>query len=366
MAESKHEEQSKFTITRRSNKDDEEQDSKLIITRRSESNNDYELERCPLCLLQVRLDDYHHHIQGCLENMNIEQPQQEQKIMNDADQIDFDALNRALMKEPIGIKTNTLNWDSIVFLNNEEREGSKQLQNELHKTHSIMRSKLPPFEMARFYIGSKCRIPKAVDKWMAAKAFYDKHNLQSVTEQQMMKCFQEMRRCMRFGGTDKQGRYIMAMKYSLWYPSNHEGTAVVMRCFLMILNKFTENLYCARHGMIFISDCANMGLVNFDLDLERIGTRLIQDAYPLRFGAFYMLNAPKLMEILIQICKPFMSQKIQERLITTTAKELFTVVARNQCPDIIEGGTYDDHKLDPMYQGCVRYMRRSNMDCFAS
>eukprot|EP01084_Bolivina_argentea_P017935 33451_1 len=335
MAESKHEKQSQFTITRRTNQDNEEKESKLIITR----NKDDELERCPLCLLLVSVDDYTDHVQGCLDNMDIEQEQQEQKTMNDDHEIDFDALNTVLSSEAIGTNTNTLNWDSIVFINDDEKEGSKQLQSELQTKHNITLAKLPPFEMARFYIGSKCRIPKAVSKWIATKTLYNKLNLKSVTEQQMMKCFQEMRRCMRFGGTDKQGRYIMAMKYSLWYPSNHEGTAVVMRCFLMILNKFTENLYCARHGMIFISDCANMGLVNFDLDLERIGTRLIQDAYPLRFGAFYMLNAPKLMEILIQICKPFMSQKIQERLITTTAKELFTVVARNQCPDIIEGGT---------------------------
>eukprot|EP01083_Nonionella_stella_P028722 79117_1 len=358
------EEQSKFTITRRTNKDDEEQQSKLIITRTSANNKDNALEACPLCSSRVTLDDYRDHVQRCLDNM--EQTQQEQKMMNDEDETDWDALNNVLMSEPKGTDTTTLNWDSIAFKSNEEKEGSKQLQNELQTKHNIISTELPPFEMARFYIGSKCRIPKAVAKWMATKALYNKYNLQSVTEQKMIKCFQEMRRCIRFGGRDEQGRYIMAMKYSLWYPSNFEGTDVVMRCFLLILNKYTENLYCARSGMVFISDCAGMGLINFNLDMERIFSQLIQDAYPLRVGAFYMLDAPKLLAILIQICKPFMSQKMQERLITTTTKELFTMVARDQCPDIIQGGTYDDHKLDPMYQGCVRYMRRSNMDCFTS
>eukprot|EP01084_Bolivina_argentea_P233838 393756_1 len=182
MAECKHEEHSKFTISRRTNKDDEE--SKLTITRRSDhaSNKVDELERCPLCLLLVAFADYHDHVQGCLENMYPdEHPQEDQKMMDDEDQIDFNALNDALMSEPIGTNTNTLDWDAIVFMSDEEREGSKQLQNELHTKHNIALSKLPPFEMARFYIGSKCRIPKAVDKWMALKAFYDKHNLQAVT-----------------------------------------------------------------------------------------------------------------------------------------------------------------------------------------
>eukprot|EP01083_Nonionella_stella_P028725 79120_1 len=362
MAESKHEKQSQFTITRRTNQDNEEKESKLIITR----NKDDELERCPLCLLLVSVDDYTDHVQGCLDNMDIEQEQQEQKTMNDDHEIDFDALNTVLSSEAIGTNTNTLNWDSIVFINDDEKEGSKQLQSELQTKHNITLAKLPPFEMARFYIGSKCRIPKAVDKWMAAKAFYDKHNLQSVTEQQMMKCFQEMRRFMRFGGTDKEGRYIMAVKRALLYPSNFEGNEVLMKCFFAIFNKCTENLYCARHGMIFISDCANMGLVNFDFEMHRMQMQLMHVVYPMRLGAIYMLNAPKLVEIILQISKPFLSQKIQERVIQTTPEELFTMVARDQCPDIIDGGTYDDHKLDPMYEGCVRYMRRSNMDCFAS
>eukprot|EP01083_Nonionella_stella_P010962 31165_1 len=127
-----------------------------------------------------------------------------------------------------------------------------------------------------------------------------------------------MYKFMRFGGIDANGKAILACKYSMWLPSNYESTDVIMKCFLFILNYFTENLDCSRNGMIFIADCSNIGWVNFNIDMEKIFTKLMQDAYPLRVGAMYMCDAPFLLNILLKICKPFLSKKMQERIYITT------------------------------------------------
>ena len=169
-------------------------------------------------------------------------------------------------------------------------------------------------------------------------------------------------RCIRFGGIDNDGKAIFAMKYSAWFPKNYENTDVIMRCFILILNLFTENLDISRNGMIFIADCKDIGWANFDINMEKIFTKLIQDSYPLRVGAMYMLDAPFLLNVLMKICKPFLSKKMQERIHITSTEELFKTVPKDQVPMIIDGGLYDDAKLNPFYQRCIRYMRRTDID----
>ena len=128
-----------------------------------------------------------------------------------------------------------------------------------------------------------------------------------------------------------------------------------------MLNYFTDNLECAREGLIFVCDCSNIGWKNFDIQLEKIGMKLMQDAYPLRIAGFYMLDAPFLLNVLIKICKPFLSKKMQERMFIMSTEEMFKLVPKDQVPSIIKGGEYDDDKLNPFYESCIRYMRRSDI-----
>ena len=103
--------------------------------------------------------------------------------------MDFAALDEILFAESPAVNTNTLSFDSIEFATDEERNGAMDLQSTLRSEHKL--TNLPPFEMARFYIGSKCRIPKATQKWIDTIGLYKTHNLKDVTEQQMIKCFRE-------------------------------------------------------------------------------------------------------------------------------------------------------------------------------
>ena len=174
-----------------------------------------------------------------------------------------------------------------------------------------------------------------------------------------------MSKTIRFGGIDNDGKAIFAMKYSAWLPKNYENTDVIMKCFILILNLFTENLDFSRNGVIFIADCRNIGWSNFYVNMEKIFTKLMQDSYPLRVGAMYMLDAPFLLNVLLKICKPFLSKKMKERIHIMSTEEMFKIVPRDQVPSIIKGGEYDDATLNPFYQSCVRYMRRSDIDFLA-
>ena len=85
--------------------------------------------------------------------------------------------------------TSLLSWDEIPFINDEEREGSIKLKEKLEKEHNIL--DIPPFECARFFIGSKCRIDKAVQKYLDTLKLREKYKFDQITDQQLEKCFKE-------------------------------------------------------------------------------------------------------------------------------------------------------------------------------
>eukprot|EP01084_Bolivina_argentea_P143718 252309_1 len=271
------------------------------------------------------------------EEVKAEEQGDEKKEPDDLfSKIDFDSIDKLLYAEPIGSNTNDLSYDNIQFESDEEKQGAMDLAKHLRTANKLVN--LPPFEMARFYIGSKQRIEKATKKWMDTMVTFKQYKLETITEQRMIKCFREMSRSMRFGGVDDQGRAILAIKYSLWFPANYEGTDVIMRCFINMLNIFTEQLDYARNGVLFIADCKDMGWCNFNLEMEKIFSQLLQEGYPMRVAGMYMLDAPLLLNIMMKICKPFLSKKMQERMKALTTEELFQIIPKEQVPTMINGG----------------------------
>lgn len=85
--------------------------------------------------------------------------------------------------------THLLTWEEIAFSSKEEKEGAMKLQDKLKKDHGIENA--PPFEMARFFIGSKCRLEKAEQKYLEYLKFWKKHGFDDITPEQLEKCFKE-------------------------------------------------------------------------------------------------------------------------------------------------------------------------------
>lgn len=166
---------------------------------------------------------------------------------------------------------------------------------------------------------------------------------------------------MRFGGYDNFGAKIFAMKYEYWLPSEFENFDILMKAFLLLLHSMTEDLDICRTGITFVADCKNFGWDNFSLEMEKLFINLIQEAYPMRLKAMFMVDAPILIKLVMKIMKPFLSAKMQERIFICDRKELFENLDISQIPGLI-GGEYDDERLCAFYPKCVRFALRSNLE----
>ena len=119
------------------------------------------------------------------ENESKNEAQQEEKKMDD------DSKSNVSVSSFKGYDkcTSLLSWDEIPFVNKEEREGAISLADKLASNHGI--EDVSPFEMARFFIGSKCRIEKATEKYLESQKFFKKNKFDQITDDQLNKCFAE-------------------------------------------------------------------------------------------------------------------------------------------------------------------------------
>ena len=188
-------------------------------------------------------------------------------------------------------------------------------------------------------------------------------------------------KCMAFGGYDSEGYRIFAICASKFFPEAYENFAVLLKAFLMILNLTTEDLAVARTGMLFVADMSDMGMHNFSLNLQKLFIDVMQNVYPLRVKAMYMIDAPSIMNKILKLVKPFLNKKMKERMYVIDRKKFYDeIITSDQCPSII-GGSYkyvdafknsknveqrinvniddiEDNGNIPFYQICVNYMNR--------
>lgn len=108
--------------------------------------------------------------------------------------------------------TSLLTWEEIPFATNDEKQGSIQLQQTLKTDHGI--DNAPPFEMARYFIGSKCRIGKATQKYIDSLKLQEKHKFDEITDAQLELCFKER---MSFSVFGRNMREIYSIHISCFF-----------------------------------------------------------------------------------------------------------------------------------------------------
>lgn len=92
--------------------------------------------------------------------------------------------------------TNNLTWDDIPFIDDDEKNGCLQFYHSLLKAdnknkHQLEEKDCPPFEVCRYFIGSKNRMKKAHKKWHLTIDLCKHHKLMDVNEQQLRDCFKK-------------------------------------------------------------------------------------------------------------------------------------------------------------------------------
>lgn len=115
---------------------------------------------------------------------------------------------------------------------------------------------------------------------------------------------------MSLGGKSSDGAMIAAARYSLFFPKNYQSSNILLKAFFVLLNLLTEDLDIARNGIVFVADMKGFGWQNFSVDLETLFLELMQNVYPLRLRGMYMVDSPRLIEIIMKVMKPLMKKKM--------------------------------------------------------
>lgn len=94
----------------------------------------------------------------------------------------------------------------------------------------------------------------------------------------------------------------------------------VLKALLLILDKLIEDQETQVHGFILFENLDGVGLLQMlrlaRLEQEQQGEtmELIQDAFPGRFKGVHLLNQPWYVSILLSLVRPFLKQKLRERI----------------------------------------------------
>eukprot|EP00026_Physarum_polycephalum_P014693 Phypoly_transcript_15239.p1 GENE.Phypoly_transcript_15239~~Phypoly_transcript_15239.p1 ORF type:complete len:261 (+),score=35.77 Phypoly_transcript_15239:70-852(+) len=126
------------------------------------------------------------------------------------------------------------------------------------------------------------------------------------------------------GATDKQGRAVHYLIPGRLVPS--EFPVRDFMAYMVYLSDSTqwEHPEYHRHGVVVLEDLANCGMKNFDsriMKKEKGQKSAVEDIFPGRIQAIYLINAPIIIKPLLAIAKLVMKKKIVKRVKIVSKKE---------------------------------------------
>lgn len=114
------------------------------------------------------------------------------------------------------------------------------------------------------------------------------------------------------------GTFVFSVIPSRW---DYHGTNYndPYKTFLLVLEKLLENEEVQVHGLAVFDNLEHssvyMGYAFMRAEAVQSGALVeLQDAFPLRFKGFHMLNQPWYISIIMKVVRPFLKQKHRDRI----------------------------------------------------
>lgn len=128
-------------------------------------------------------------------------------------------------------------------------------------------------------------------------------------------------------GVDNFGRIVQLCEYKFFDPTKLKGEEewrTMFGAFYYMFQAMQADVESIRSGVVFAADCKGMGWSNFSFEVEKRAAEFYQDAYPIRMKHIYFLDAPKIINIMIDIVKVFLSKKIKDVIQNISSEKYFT------------------------------------------
>ena len=95
-----------------------------------------------------------------------------------------------------------------------------------------------------------------------------------------------------------------------------------LRFLLWLFTRLVSDPYVQVHGLTMVEDLGGMELMggvrfarSLDKGPKRRLLRLVQSAMPIRFVAFYMIDAPTHLGMVLALARPFLTKKMRQRIV---------------------------------------------------
>ncbi|ETO29062.1 hypothetical protein RFI_08065 [Reticulomyxa filosa] len=134
----------------------------------------------------------------------------------------------------------------------------------------------------------------------------------------------------------------------------------------------TNILSVIENGMIGIADFENYSFqLNFSFQTAKEFITMIQETFPLRVKAVFVINAPKIMELIMKLILPLMDKVIRDRFFVTSEglshfnNEQWNVSLQN-IPEIMGGQYYHDLTFFDITSSYVKHTYECQMNRISS
>eukprot|EP01133_Synstelium_polycarpum_P004331 gene4331-5058_t len=146
---------------------------------------------------------------------------------------------------------------------------------------------------------------------------------------------------------DGQGRLLSYMQPALFVPKDHAFVDCMTHLFWNYDSSAHEDASVHRAGIVVVEDLADMSLFkNFDQRIKKeLGGMSLENVFPGRIQAIYLLNHPFYIRPLLAFAKSFIKNKIVKRV---------QLVSKSKVPELVDPNQLLVHyggKLDFNYTG---------------
>ena len=291
-------------------------------------------------------------------NKNEKHEKNENKDNTDKKEKEFDFESHRI---DIPHSLHKLKWEDIAFKDENEKAGAMKLQEILHKDCDIPLSKLPPFEITRYYLGSFSDIKLATRKWLDSIDMYSEYKFDSISKENLRIYFEKISNVMKIGGTTNKNELVCSLGCKDFIAKNFELNNTFIYAYFLLLHLLTSNLNILRNGLILIGSCDDYSSKNFTYQLvPRFA--LFQKVYPIRLARIYVINGSRFVETCFNLIKPLLSKFMQQRIFWMQ-KDVFLndkLIDHNLIPNNILNGNFDSKKINPMVEYCMKFLENDN------
>jgi CRAL/TRIO domain len=215
---------------------------------------------------------------------------------------------------------------------------------------------LSDFELLQFSIVAKGDTANALRRIRRLAALRAKHRVDDLEAEAVLSYIaRNVAGFVQSIGRDAAGRGHLIVLYSAFDPSalvTPEDWRLHVAASLAVLDAVAgDSLETVRAGVVIVADCYGSGWRNFSQATQASFINLYQNAYPVLISGLAIVDAPRVISALLQLCKSLLSRKMMNKILQLSKDDVPAAVPlpQRELPPAF-GGTFAASDLIP----CIR------------